>query len=155
MPHLRSAAEPSPTARFIDGFPSPLSPSGPVSSHDEPSQAARPFEAGLTSRGLTIRLQTRGRASGLPRWVTIGFLEHPDGSLLVAASSEQTHWARNLAADPRCVVERAGRHVACTAEPLAGAEAHEAVVGLILRYGTPAERLGGGPAFRLVPRAPE
>jgi hypothetical protein len=26
------------------------------------------------------------------------------------------------------------------------------VVELILRYGTPAERLGAGPAFRLVPR---
>jgi hypothetical protein len=35
------------------------------------------------------------------------------------------------------------------AEPLEGPEAHLVVRELILRYGTPAERLGTGPAFRL------
>jgi deazaflavin-dependent oxidoreductase (nitroreductase family) len=125
-----------------------------VSGTGEPAPAFRPFEVGLTERGLTIRLQTRGRASGRPRWATIGFVEQPDGSLLVAASSADAHWARNLVADPRCSVERAGRHMACVAEPLSGPQAQEAVVGLILRYGTPAERLGGGPAFRLVPAPP-
>jgi hypothetical protein len=34
-------------------------------------------------------------------------------------------------------------------EPLAGAEANAGIVALILKYGTPAERLGRGPAFRL------
>jgi deazaflavin-dependent oxidoreductase (nitroreductase family) len=108
-------------------------------------------DASLTARGLTIGLQTRGRSSGRLRLVTVGFVEQPDGSLLVAASSPETHWARNLAVDPHCVVERAGRRLPCIAVPLAGADAHEAISGLILRYGTPAERLGGGPSFRLVP----
>jgi hypothetical protein len=33
---------------------------------------------------------------------------------------------------------------------LSGADHSDAIVALILRYGTPAERLGAGPAFRLV-----
>jgi hypothetical protein len=39
------------------------------------------------------------------------------------------------------------------ATALDGPEAAAAVRGLILRYGTPAERLGRGPAFRLIPAA--
>jgi hypothetical protein len=35
------------------------------------------------------------------------------------------------------------------AEPLAGDELAAAIRDLILRYGTPAERLGSGPAFRI------
>jgi len=35
------------------------------------------------------------------------------------------------------------------AEPLDGAERNVAITALILKYGTPAERLGRGPAFRL------
>ena len=37
------------------------------------------------------------------------------------------------------------------AEPLEAADHARAVRGLILRYGTPAERLGHGPSFRLRP----
>ena len=37
------------------------------------------------------------------------------------------------------------------AEPLPEPGRQEAVRALILKYGTPAERLGWGPAFRLVP----
>ncbi len=37
------------------------------------------------------------------------------------------------------------------AEPLDGPAAAAAVVGLILKYGTSAERLGRGPVFRLRP----
>jgi deazaflavin-dependent oxidoreductase (nitroreductase family) len=111
----------------------------------------RSLEADLTATGRTITLETRGRASGRPRRVTIGFVAEPDGSLLVAASSDGTHWARNLAAEPACSVEYAGRRLPCQAERLAGSPAHAAVAALILKYGTPAERLGAGPAFRLVP----
>jgi hypothetical protein len=35
------------------------------------------------------------------------------------------------------------------AEPLTDAESARAVTAMILKYGTPAERLGRGPAFRL------
>jgi len=54
--------------------------------------------ADLSARGLTIRLVTIGRHSGLPRFATIGFVERPGGSLLVAASAGTTHWAANLQA---------------------------------------------------------
>jgi hypothetical protein len=37
---------------------------------------------------------------------------------------------------------------------LAGADRNDAITALILRYGTPAERLGLGPAFRLVRPSP-
>lgn len=40
------------------------------------------------------------------------------------------------------------------AERLRGDAANRAVVALILKYGTPAERLGRGPAFRLRPVEP-
>jgi hypothetical protein len=39
------------------------------------------------------------------------------------------------------------------AEPLDGAAFAAAIRDLILRYGTPAERLGSGPAFRIRPIA--
>ena len=42
----------------------------------------------------------------------------------------------------------------CVAERLEGDDHHRAVVALILKYGTPAERLGAGPAFRLLPGTP-
>jgi hypothetical protein len=76
-------------------------------------------------------------------------VEEPDGSLLVAAGDPDSDWGRNLAADPHCFVSLGGDRRPATAEPLEGAEAARAVRELILRYGTPAERLGRGPAFRL------
>jgi deazaflavin-dependent oxidoreductase (nitroreductase family) len=108
------------------------------------------MEHELAAWGKAIVLEARGRRSGLPRRVTIGFAESGD-DLLVAAASEGSHWARNLDAEPRCHVELRGVRRACRAQRLAGAEAEAAVVALILKYGTPAERLSGGPAFRLSP----
>ena len=72
--------------------------------------------------------------------------------MLVAAGSPEADWARNLDANPRC-------HVAigdaawpgAVAEPVSGADAQRAVRELILKYGTPAERLGLGPVYRLRP----
>ena len=81
--------------------------------------------------------------------VAIGFVEEPDGSVLVAAGSADADWARNLEVHPRCRVTIGVDAWAAFAEPLAGPEAHSAVRELILRYGTPAERLGTGPSFRL------
>jgi deazaflavin-dependent oxidoreductase (nitroreductase family) len=105
----------------------------------------------LASWGKVITLITRGRTSGRPRRVALGFVEDADGSLLVAAADDLAEWALNLFADPGCHVERDGRSMACRAEPLDPAAHHATVAALILKYGTPAERQGGGPAFRLVP----
>jgi deazaflavin-dependent oxidoreductase (nitroreductase family) len=109
------------------------------------------LEAQLTALGRTVTIEATGRSSGLPRRVTVGFVEDGDGSLLVAASEDVSHWVRNLIAEPRCRVERAGSVRSCRAVPLEGDAAHAAVAALILKYGTPAERLAGGPVFRLVP----
>ena len=81
--------------------------------------------------------------------VAIGFVEEPDGSLLVAAGDPDADWARNLEAEPRCRVTIGDRSWEALAEPLDRVAAGAAVRQLILRYGTPAEGLGRGPAFRL------
>jgi hypothetical protein len=76
-------------------------------------------------------------------------VEDADGSLLVAAGDPDADWARNLEADPACTVTVGERTWTAIAEPLERDEVARAVRELILRYGTPAERLGRGPAFRL------
>ena len=103
----------------------------------------------LVAWGRVIELETHGRRTGLPRRVAVGYVDQPDGSLTVSATDPETQWARNLLADPRCRVrdERGWRD--CVATALEG-DAHRATVtSLVLRYGTPAERLGSGPSFRL------
>jgi len=105
----------------------------------------------MAAWGKVIALETIGRVSARPRRITIGFVEERDGSLLVAASSETTQWARNLVATPECSVERDGVLASFRATPLDRAEHAATVTALILKYGTPAERLGAGPAFRLQP----
>lgn len=108
-----------------------------------------PLGEQLAGWGKVLRLGTRGRTSGRPVQVAIGYVDEPDGSLLVAAGSADADWARNLEADSRCRVALGEEQWHAIAEPLAGPDAHRAVRELILRYGTPAERLGTGPAFRL------
>lgn len=108
------------------------------------------LEADLVAWGRVIRLHTTGRRSGRPRVATIGFVEEADGSLSVAAASEATHWAANLRASPDCLVERDGRRGPYRATPLEGTARASAISRLVLKYGTPAERLGAGPAFLLV-----
>ncbi len=102
-----------------------------------------------------VRLVTRGRVTGKDRPVTVGFVEEPDGSLLVAAQNDATDWAMNLLDDPTCVAQLGERRYAATAEPLDGVGHARAVAGLILRYGTPSEGLGRGPSFRIRPRVSE
>ena len=119
-----------------------------------PGDASRSLESDLAAWGKVIAIETLGRSSGRIRRATIGYVSEPDGSLLVAASDEATHWARNLIAEPRCTVERGGVRGDLKAARLEGPDAHAAVTALILKYGTPAERLGSGPAFRLAPLAP-
>jgi deazaflavin-dependent oxidoreductase (nitroreductase family) len=109
----------------------------------------------LAGWGTVLRLETRGRVSGRPVSVAVGYLEAPDGSLVIAAGDPEADWARNLEAEPRARVTIGERGLDVAVETLAGPEASAAVVGLILKYGTSAERLGRGPVFRLRAIGPE
>jgi len=79
----------------------------------------------------------------------VGFVERVDGTLVVAAGSPDVDWARNLLEEPACRITIAGATWAATARELVGAEHAAAVRDLILRYGTPSENLGSGPAFEV------
>lgn len=103
----------------------------------------------LAGWGKVLRLETRGRVSGRPVEVALGYVEEPDGSVLVAAGNPDADWARNLDADPTARVTVGEREWAAVADQLEGPDAQRAVRELILKYGTPAERLGLGPVYRL------
>jgi deazaflavin-dependent oxidoreductase (nitroreductase family) len=105
----------------------------------------------LATWGKVAIIETRGRVSGQPARAAVGFLLEAGGSILVAAGDPDAAWARNLEADARCLVTIGEVSGSYDAEPLAGPERNAAIAGLILRYGTPAERLGRGPTFRLRP----
>ena len=96
-------------------------------------------------------LETRGRETGRTARAAVGFVEEPDGSLLVAAGDPDADWALNLVADPRCEVTIGERTLTAEAVELEGPDRARGVRELILKYGTPSERLGHGPVFRLVP----
>ena len=107
------------------------------------------MEDDLVARGRVLRLETRGRVTGLPAVATVGFVERADGALLVAAGSPSAHWARNLLVGPTCRVTIADLSFAAIAEPLSGPDHAAAVRDLIVKYGTPAEGLGAGPSFAI------
>jgi deazaflavin-dependent oxidoreductase (nitroreductase family) len=108
----------------------------------------------LAEWGKAALIESRGRVTGRTARAHVGFVDGPDGSLVVAAGLG-AQWAANLLADPKCTVTVGGRSFHGIAEPLDGAELAAAIRELILRYGTPAERLGSGPAFRIRPIEPQ
>jgi deazaflavin-dependent oxidoreductase (nitroreductase family) len=111
---------------------------------DEPS-----IGPDLVTWGRAIRLETVGRRTGRPATAFVSFHEEADGSLLVAAASPSAGWAQNLAAEPSATVTLLDRRFPVVAERLEGADFATAIRELIVKGGTPAERLGHGPAFRL------
>ncbi|MBM4407854.1 MAG: nitroreductase family deazaflavin-dependent oxidoreductase [Chloroflexi bacterium] len=109
----------------------------------------------LAAGGRVAILETRGRVTLRPIRTAIGFVHEPDGSLLVAAGDPDADWAQNLLALPACAVRVKDEGWFAHAEPIEGAERAHAIAGLIVKYGTPAERLGAGRAFRLRRAAPD
>ena len=107
----------------------------------------------LVSWGRAVLIRTRGRHSRRDREVVVGFVEEPDGSLLVSAGSPDADWAQNLLADPSATATVGERTWSVLADALEGDAAAAATRALILRYGTPSEGLGSGPSFRLRPVA--
>lgn len=103
----------------------------------------------LVRWGRAARIRTTGRRTGRPVSVIVSFHEEADGSLLVASGEPDSGWALNLVANPAATVTIGERTFPVVAELLAGADLVTAIRELILKGGTPAERLGHGPAFRL------
>ena len=103
----------------------------------------------LAATGRVAILETRGRVTLRPIRTAIGFVPEPDGSILVAAGDPGADWAKNLVDHPACAVRIGDDGWFAHAEPLEGDARAGAIAGLIIKYGTPAERLGAGPAFRL------
>ena len=105
----------------------------------------------LAGWGKVALLETTGRISGGKVQSAVGFVEADAGALLVAAGSESADWAQNLQAQPRCRATIGERTAPYSAHEVEGTERAQALTELILKYGTPAERLGRGPVFRLEP----
>ena len=103
----------------------------------------------LVSWGRMLRVETRGRVTGRPAQAVVGFVERPDGSLVVSAGSPDANWALNLLDDPACRVTIGDASWPATARALDRGEHRDAVRDLILRYGTPSENLGAGPSFEI------
>ena len=106
------------------------------------------MEDDLVAWGRVLRIETTGRRTGRPARATVGYIERGDG-VVVAAGSPDADWALNLLNDPQCRVTIGDASWDAVARPLDTAEHAAAVRDLILRYGTPAEGLGSGPAFEL------
>jgi hypothetical protein len=104
------------------------------------------------SAGRYARLEI-GSASGSRRIVTVGFVDIGDGALYVAAGSADARWAAALADAGEALVTTATREFRASTTILAEDDPNRAraIRELILRYGTPSERLGHGPVFRLSP----
>ena len=115
------------------------------------SDAEREMVEQLAATGRVAILETRGRLTFRPIRTAIGFVREPDGSLLVAAGDVDADWAKNLLAVPGCAVRIGDERFVARAEPVYGQDRNRAIAALIVKYGTPAERLGGGAAFRLRP----
>ena len=105
----------------------------------------------LADWGKVALIETVGRVSGTAASAAVGFIEEPDGSLLVAAGSDASDWVLNLRAHPRARVTIGERSAAYVAAEGDDQDQSRAVAELVLKYGTPAERLGRGPVFRLRP----
>lgn len=98
---------------------------------------------------MVALVRTRGRLTGRDAMAVVGYAESPDGSLVVAAGEPDADWALNLVAEPVATVTIGELTADYRAREIEGAERAAAIGALILKYGTPAERLGRGPAFRL------
>ncbi len=109
------------------------------------------MEDELVGWGRVVRIETTGRKTGRTIPVVVGFVERDGGAIVIAATSPDAAWARNLEAEPRCRATIGERSWVAEARPLDGREHAAAVRDLILRYGTPSEGLGSGTSFELVP----
>jgi deazaflavin-dependent oxidoreductase (nitroreductase family) len=105
----------------------------------------------LAGWGKVALVETVGRVSGAAVTAAVGFVEDDDGTLHVAAGSESSDWALNLRAQTMCSVTIGDQVLTYDAVEEEEGDRGRTISQLILKYGTPAEKLGHGPTFRLVP----
>ena len=105
----------------------------------------------LARSGRMAVIEVRGRTSGRAIRTPVGFVEDPDGTVVVGAGSAAAHWPRNLIADPRCRISLRGTERAYVATEIHDAARAAAVAAIQAKYGAPAARVGTGPVFRLAP----
>lgn len=103
----------------------------------------------LVQWGKVALLETRGRTTGRVARAAVGFVGGSGGDIYLAAGSETADWALNLRAEPACRARIGDETLDYEAAEIEGSERARALIELILKYGTPAERLGRGPVFRL------
>ncbi len=112
----------------------------------------RTFGARMAASGRFLLIETVGRRTGRRHQTPVGFEEAGDGTLYVGAGSATAHWAHNLLAQPHCRASVGGTTRTYRAEPLQGGARETALRAIKGRYGPGmADRIGGGPVFRLVP----
>jgi deazaflavin-dependent oxidoreductase (nitroreductase family) len=109
----------------------------------------------MAASGMMAMLEVTGRTSGRRIRTPVGYVLHDDGRVWVGAGRAESHWPRNLIAEPRCRVGIRGSDRAYVAAMLDG-EAREAAIAAIRgKYGSRAGRVGTGPVFELRPAADE
>lgn len=112
----------------------------------------RSFGARMAKTGRFVLIETVGRTSGKRHATPVGYVQAPDGTLLVGAGAPGAHWAQNLVANPGCRASLEGATRGYTAIVLTGAEREAALRAIKGRYGPGmADRIGAGPVFRLEP----
>jgi deazaflavin-dependent oxidoreductase (nitroreductase family) len=107
----------------------------------------------MAASGRMAMIEVTGRTSGRRIRTPVGYVRNADGSIWVGAGRAESHWPRNLLADPVCRVHAGPVDEVFTAIELDGAERAAAVAAIHAKYGAPASRVGTGPVFVLRPGA--
>jgi len=109
----------------------------------------------MAASGRMAMIEVTGRTSGRTFRTPVGYVQHPDGTVWVGAGRAESHWPRNLQANPACRVRIGKAERAYTAHELSGPVRAEAASAIHAKYGAPAARVGTGPVFVLRPAGTE
>jgi deazaflavin-dependent oxidoreductase (nitroreductase family) len=106
----------------------------------------------LVRAGKAGTLTTIGRRSGEPRSVQCGFVQRPDGTIIVGSATGR-QWPANLAAAGRCTFEpRGGPRREYDAVVLDGDAGRDALAELVRGQGGRSGSMYSGLVFELRPR---
>lgn len=107
----------------------------------------------MAASGRMAMIETIGRSSGRRFRTPVGYVRNADGSIWIGAGRAESHWPKNLIANPSCRVHAGAVAGEFVAVALSGAERQAAVAAIHAKYGAPASRVGTGPVFVLRPAA--